>query len=71
MPHVCADGTEVPVPKRPKTRHCPTGIARIEPRASRGPAHDAYKVWFASGMAAPWDGRFTDHEGPQVLNYRD
>ena len=65
------EGNEVDLPKRPRNQYDPNGIARIQPKESRAYAFAAYQVWFASGMAEPWDGVYTDHEGLQTLNYRD
>jgi len=68
-PYIADNGNVVPIPNRPIDQYDPTFIARITPRESRGYAFAAYQIWFTSGMAAPWDGIYTDHEGPQNLNY--
>lgn len=63
--------TTVPLPNRPIDRRVANAIARITPKESRGYAKLAYKAWVEGGMALPWDGTYTDHEGPQNLTYLD
>ena len=57
----------VPLPFAPSDQYMANAIARITPKESRSYAKLAYKAWKDSGMAAPWDGTYTDHEGPQTL----
>lgn len=64
-------GDNLGVPDKPVDKYDPNGIARISPKESRGYAKLAYKAWVESGMATPWDGTYTDHEGPQDLTYND
>ena len=59
----------VPIVPRPVTQYSPNGISRITPKESRPYAKAAYAAWVAGGMALPWDGVYTDHEGPQDLTY--
>lgn len=64
-------GVFVPIVPRPVDRHSPNGLSRVTPNASRGFAKLAYKDWVEGGMAIPWDGTYTDGEGPQNLTYSD
>lgn len=66
-----SDGNFVDVVPRPVDRHSPNGIARITPKSSRHYAKLAYIAWVEGGMATPWDGTYTDDQGPQDLNYFD
>jgi len=66
-----SDGVFVDKVPRPVDRYSPNGIARITPPLSRGYAKLAYKAWVEGGMASPWDGTYTDHEGAQDLQYFD
>ena len=69
--YIDSEGNLVPVVPRPVNRHSPNGISRITPKASRHYAKLAYKAWVEGGMAVPWNGVYTDNEGPQDLNYFD
>lgn len=66
-----SEGNFVDIVPRPVDKYSPNGIARITPKESRPYAKLAYKAWVDGGMASPWDGVYTDHEGPQDLNYFD
>jgi len=61
----------VALPNRPVDKKAVNAIARITPKESRGYAKLAYTAWVESGMSTPWDGVYTDHEGPQNLTYLD
>lgn len=54
---------------RPVGKYDPNGIARITPKASRHYAKQAYRTWVEGGMSAPWDGAYTDDDGPVLLDY--
>lgn len=69
--YINSEGDFVDVVPRPVDRHSPNGISRITPKESRSYAKLAYKAWVEGGMAIPWDGTYTDHEGPQDLQYFD
>ena len=65
-----SEGNFVDVPLRPVDKYSPNGVSRITPVASRDYAKLAYKAWVDSGSPTPWDGIYTDNDGPQNLNYR-
>lgn len=69
--YVNSEGDLVPIVPRPVDKYSPNGISRITPKESRPYAKLAYKAWVEGGMATPWDGVYTDHEGPQNLTYSD
>jgi len=66
-----SDGDFVPIVPRPVDKYSSNGISRITPKLSRSYAKLAYKAWTEGGMASPWDGVYTDHEGAQNLTYFD
>lgn len=69
--YIDSEGNVLPQVPRPVNKYSPNGIARITPKLSRGYAKLAYAAWVAGGMSLPWDGTYTDHEGPQNLTYGD
>jgi hypothetical protein len=65
------DGDVITLPNKPVDRYSSNQIARITPKASRPFALEAYSIWQAGLPGVPWDGVYTDDDGPQNLTYND